>query len=94
MHNEPTVLRLTDRVEDVRYDSVIDALEYVLAACRPDGLYAREQDFVPTKCVIVMLDDRNRQYRIKSRPSSITMSEEVALLEIAKSRIIESMFEG
>lgn len=86
------VLKLADKVDDVRYETVLSTLEDVLRMAQPDGYYEKEQDFVATHCVVVMVDTRNRRYTVKSRSSAMTTSEEVALLEIAKNCAIASMF--
>ena len=89
---EPTVIRLADKVDDVRYDDVEETLRYVSEALKPDGVYARE-GYRPTKVIVVMVDEHDDSYHMKVRPSQMKTSEGVALLELAKHAEIHSMFQ-
>jgi hypothetical protein len=88
---EPTVIRLADKVDDVRYDNVQETLRYVLESLEPGGRYEKD-GYRPTKVIVVMVDEHDEMYHIKSRPSQMKTSEGVALLELAKHAEIHSMF--
>lgn len=84
------VLKLTDKVDDVRYDAVRDAVERTLSRLEPSGAYY-EPDFTPTHVVVVLLDKRDGKYHIKRDTSAMTTSEEIAMLEVAKMNVYEQM---
>lgn len=93
MSESAQILKLADAVDDVRYDSVEETLHWVLAQFEAGGAY-EEQGFHPTKCVVVMVDEHNRGYWTKTRPSAMKTSEELALLEVAKQTVLREMLGG
>lgn len=92
---EPTefkkVFKLADRVEDVRYETVKSTLENALQYAQP-GDHWESTDFVPTRCVLVFVDERAGKVRYKQLQSAGKLSDTIALLEIAKNRVLNEMF--
>jgi len=88
---EATVLKLADRVEDVRYETVKSTLENALKNAQP-GEFWEESGFVPTRCVLVFVDERNGGYSTKVMQSAGKVSETIALLEIVKMCEYRSMY--
>lgn len=77
------VIRLTDRVPDVRYETVQSTLARALEYVKPGGAY-QERGYVPTRCVIVLVDEHDGSYKIGTLQSAGTISETIALLDLAK----------
>lgn len=84
------IVRLADKVRDVRYDQPADTLRDMLNYLE-SGWYEREQDFVPTSCVVIMLDARNGAYRTKVRPSAMKTSETIALLQVSMATMLNDL---
>lgn len=81
------LVRLTDCVEDVRFEDVRSTLERaqkILDEWKAAG-------YEPTKCICVFLDDRDGHYAIKTQRSSMKVSETIALLEVLKQCEINDM---
>lgn len=88
---ESVVLRLTDAVSDVRYESVVSTLMRTLESLQPGARYAQE-GFEPTFCAIVMVDERGGAYTVRLTCSQGSTSKIIGLLEIAKHLEVQSMF--
>lgn len=90
------VVKLTERVEDVRFEDVQSTLERALEYIKPGGAYATEQPrpFVPTKVVCIFVDEHEGRYTLKLVQSQGKVSETIALLEIMKNRELNYMFGG
>jgi hypothetical protein len=86
------VIKLADTVDDVRFDTVHDVLRRALDLCEPGGVYETRDGFVPTKVVIVLVDEHGEKFHIKALQSAGKLSETVALLDIAKQRTINDMY--
>jgi hypothetical protein len=76
------VLKLTDAVEDVRYESAVDCLERVLGYVK-DG-FPNSPEFKATKALVLLLDEHDGKYHLKRLCSAAKCSELVALLAVAQ----------
>ncbi len=87
------VLKLTDKVDDVRVESVKDTLERSLRRLEKDS-DMWEETFQPTHCVVILVDrhvlpDGQRGFILKDDCSAMATSDEVAILEICKHRVMK-----
>jgi hypothetical protein len=87
------VLKLTDRIEDVRYEDVMSTLTRAVAYNEPGGEYERE-GFQATKAVVLLVDERGGRYDIRIVQSQTKMSDSISLLELAKFKQMQTMFGG
>lgn len=87
------VLKLTDKVDDVRFESVRDTLERSLRRLE-EGSDMHDAAFNPTHCVVILVDrhvlpDGQRGFTIKDDCSAMNTSDEIAILEICKHRVMK-----
>ena len=84
MSEPERVIQLAERVDDVRYDSVRDTIERALEQISDESSSWAEDDFRPTFCTLVFVDERKGSYRVRINQSSGTLTRRIALLEVAK----------
>lgn len=84
MHSERApIIRLCDKVDDVRYDTAEEVICWVGEAMTPGGVWESE-GFRPTSLVVIAVDETGGKYHAKVRPSAMKTSEILSLLEVAK----------
>ena len=85
------LIKLTDKVEDVRYEDVQSTLKRASEYVAPNGEYSKE-NYVATKVVVVLVDEHEGRYNIRIVQSHSKLSESISLLELAKFKQMQTMF--
>ncbi len=78
------ITQLAERVDDVRFDDVKSTLKRLAERAEGGDAVWAEDNFVPDKCVVLLVDSRNGGYRVRINQSAGKLTERLAILEIAK----------